>query len=342
MNEISEFLQNALGISTSQLDLIPRRNANNALYKVTADNGDTFAVKLFAGTSPQDRDRFDREAAALAFFKYHAVQHVPYAIAVDAKLHLIVYPWIDGPPSVEVNADFVIHAWRFIESLHALRTSQDATVLPKATEACLCIDALVKQISDRLARLNNNDVLEPEMLAPLLPRIKAQLDAIIADAAPRIQALQGLEDGSIARHLQTLSPSDFGTHNAILSDSGPVFIDFEYFGWDDPVKLCADFMWHPGMNLGGELRELARREAVRIFSADETFPYRLRLLYPLYGLRWSLIILNPFAPERWDRMYDAGERRSRDDVLKHRVESASKFLDAVEAPIDEWISNCPT
>ena len=61
--------------------------------------------------------------------------------------------------------------------------------------------------------------------------------------------------------MQVLSPSDFGFHNAILKESGDlVFLDFEYFGRDDPVKLMADFIWHPGMKLSNlQKRRLGQR-----------------------------------------------------------------------------------
>ena len=40
---------------------------------------------------------------------------------------------------------------------------------------------------------------------------------------------------------RALSPSDFGLHNALRGQDGQLrFVDFEYFGWDDPVKLVSD------------------------------------------------------------------------------------------------------
>ena len=52
------------------------------------------------------------------------------------------------------------------------------------------------------------------------------------------------------------SPSDFGIHNTIRDqENNIIFIDFDYFGWDDPVKLASDFYWHPAMNLKIEHRE---------------------------------------------------------------------------------------
>ena len=47
----------------------------------------------------------------------------------------------------------------------------------------------------------------------------------------------------LPRHKQILSPSDFGFHNSLMTINGSLtFIDFDYFDWDDPVKLTADFI----------------------------------------------------------------------------------------------------
>ena len=42
-----------------------------------------------------------------------------------------------------------------------------------------------------------------------------------------------------------MSPSDFGFHNVIKKDDFLYFIDFEYAGLDDPVKLICDFYCQP-------------------------------------------------------------------------------------------------
>ena len=40
-----------------------------------------------------------------------------------------------------------------------------------------------------------------------------------------------------------ISPSDFGFHNALRTNTGPVFFDFEFSGWDDPAKTIIDFFF---------------------------------------------------------------------------------------------------
>ena len=42
-----------------------------------------------------------------------------------------------------------------------------------------------------------------------------------------------------------LSPSDFGYNNILLNSNKLMFLDFEYSGLDDPLKLCFDFIANP-------------------------------------------------------------------------------------------------
>ena len=93
-----------------------------------------------------------------------------------------------------------------------------------------------------------------------------------------------------------LSPSDFGLHNTISQKNKLYFLDFEYFGWDDPIKLICDFFWHPGNNMSKKLKKRFLNKVINLFSKNyKNFENKLYVLLPLYGLRWSLIILNCFV-----------------------------------------------
>jgi len=59
---------------------------------------------------------------------------------------------------------------------------------------------------------------------------------------------------NISNSNRILSPSDFGLHNTISEKKKLYFLDFEYFGWDDPIKLICDFFWHPGNNMSKKLK----------------------------------------------------------------------------------------
>jgi hypothetical protein len=136
-----------------------------------------------------------------------------------------------------------------------------------------------------------------------------------------------LEDGyerQLGSELWTLSPSDFGLHNSIITSSNDlVFYDFEYFGWDDPVKVTADFCLHPAMSLDLASQKYWVGEMKSLFADDLEFELRLRALAPLYVIRWVLIILNEF---RSDKLKNRLHARStiQLDIRSKQVEQLEK------------------
>ena len=79
-----------------------------------------------------------------------------------------------------------------------------------------------------------------------------------------------------------LSPSDFGFHNALRGNNGKIiFLDFEYFGWDDPVKLCCDTILHPGMRLSSMQKVSITKVFVDLFKRDKTFIKRMECAWAL-------------------------------------------------------------
>ena len=184
---------------------------------------------------------------------------------------------ITAPNEADLDA-----AMEFIGTLKSLARQQRARALPLASEACLSMAEVAAQIGRRHARLNQ--VKDAEL--------SHFLDGDFAPAAATLIPAS-LPDTVLTPALQTLSPSDFGFHNALKAADGRItFLDFEYFGWDDPVKLAADTILHPGMNLGPGLELYAAGGFREIFADDADFPRRLRQSLPLYGLRWCMILLN--------------------------------------------------
>jgi len=85
-----------------------------------------------------------------------------------------------------------------------------------------------------------------------------------------------------------------------------VFLDFEYFGWDDPVKLTADTILHPGMALTADQGTALKAGLVDLYDSASDFSARLERHFPLYVLRWCAIMLNEFLPAGWARRQQAG------------------------------------
>ncbi len=105
----------------------------------------------------------------------------------------------------------------------------------------------MRQIEQRLIKLRN--VIRPEK--ELIDFLEYSFTSRFANwsASARLLAAEaGLDfNGELPQEWRSLVPSDFGFHNSLRRNDGSLaFVDFEYFGWDDPVKMTADILLHPG------------------------------------------------------------------------------------------------
>jgi hypothetical protein len=312
---------------------------NNRLYRVEAANGRHYALKTYLQRPGDSRDRLGAEFGGLTFLGAQGLdRQVPRAVARDTVRHCALFGWVDGDAVGQPTPRDLFEALCFVLDLYRLAQQPEAGALPLASEACLSGTDITSQISARLDRLRTID--------------DRRLQVFLADTfTPACERHCGLAMAQYQTHgmdfskpqsrtALTLSPSDFGFHNAIRrADGRLVFVDFEYFGWDDPVKLVSDFLLHPGMALNVEMRRRFRRGAVAVFGGDHGFDVRLRALYPLYILRWCLILLNEFLPERWIGRDYAGAHHDRDTALSNQLAKAEAMLNQIDNANHEVFEN---
>jgi len=282
----------------SVTDVVPvRQGGNNRLYRVTGTAG-IVALKSYPSPDDDPRDRLGTEFGALSFLKAQGEESVPSPVAISREMNAALYQWIEGTLIEKPDAADIHAALDFLRRLHDYRSAPGAAGLPLASEACLSTAEILRQIAARETRLAEIGAREP-LLGEFLARLRGWRAALTAGDSRAEELPMGQ---------RTLSPSDFGFHNALRTAEGHiVFVDFEYFGWDDPVKLTADFLLHPGMALDPDARRRFARGMVELHAGDVDFRARLEKQLPLYALRWCLILLNEFLPERWARRAVAGE-----------------------------------
>ena len=181
-----------------------------------------------------------------------------------------------------------------------------------------------------MARLRDTARNEHELIDFIDNFVAPRLAAETPKARHAATAVGLAFDAELPQEWRSLVPSDFGFHNSLRRQDGSLaFLDFEYFGWDDPVKLTADILLHPGRPLETTQRQRFRQAAVRLYGGDPVFAERLSAYLPLFGLRWVLILLNEFIAERWQRRVLAGETGSWSDVKARQLAHAREFLAAL-------------
>lgn len=314
--------------------------SNNRVYRVEAGQA-VYALKLYWNVNEDPRDRLGTEYRALDFMRRHGVDCVPAPIALDRAQGMALYEWVDGDPVASPTDADLTEALDFVKTLYRLRTAAGADELPLASEACLSVAELVRQIASRLTDL--------EFVTEDADRLKTLIDAGIKPCFEH--ALAAAEDGyreaghdfdaDLNPTFRTLSPADFGFHNTRRTSGGVLkFLDFEYFGWDDPTKLATEFILHPGMSLSREHKNRFLAEVTDIYANDPGFATRVRLLFPLYGLRWCLIVLNEFLPERWAHRVEAQSIMDRDMILEKQLDKAEILLADVQESLERFPYGC--
>ena len=270
---------------------------NNRIFKLRGESG-LAALKVYYRGTGDTRDRF---AAERSFYQAAATRGVsaPQWLDADEGLGLALLGWIEGDPvgSAVAESDLMAAA-EFVVGINEPAPA-DNLVPFQASEACF-------SVSDHLALLDRRiSVLRDA--AQGIPKLQKFLGATLSPYAARVR--QSLEIAAEGEFKSTgwrriFSPGDFGLHNALREENGNiVFFDFEYSGWDDPVKTVADVFLQPEKPADWKFLS-AFCDRLHMWAGLEE---RVRVWLPFFAAKWAVILLAPVARDAAERRRFAGE-----------------------------------
>lgn len=342
ISEVMSILSRMLGQPVTTLERISG-GKNSKVYWLTCGGSNHYAVKFYFRHEPDGRDRLGAEFSGLKFLWDNGVRCIPQPIVADKDLGCAVYEYIEGTriPSEEVTDSNIDNAIEFLMTLEALKSREGSDYLPPAAEACFSAQALVNNIEqrfDRLVALRNYEVEYVALHGFLTDEFMPTLNEIAEWCRSSLNQRAMSFLAELPYEERTLSPSDFGFHNALKRSNGQiVFLDFEYFGWDDPAKMISDFLLHPAMELREGLRHRFAASIMSHLESRERLAGRLEAVYPLFGLKWCLILLNEFAPEHLSRRQFASVNDFDKGVLQaEQLVKARRMLDRVRRDYQQF------
>jgi hypothetical protein len=299
---------------------------NSRVYKVRCGEAE-YAAKFYFKPTADGRDRLQVEYSGLEFLWQRGVRCIAQPLRADAARQVALYQFVHGEPVAAsgVSAGDIDQLLAFVAELKAIKADAQARALNPAAEAFFTVAGVVSNLRLRLARLEALDAQGAayDALRRFLgERFKPALNSL----GDRAAAGSGAE---LAWEYRTLSPSDLGFHNALRAAGGRlVFLDFEYFGWDDPAKTLSDCLLHPMMRLAAERRRQLAAGFDRIFGADPGWSARVKALYPLFALKWCMIMLNEFRLDQIERRRYVDRNAEESQVIQMRqLESARELLE---------------
>ena len=308
---------------------------NSQVYKLTSMDTRQYALKMYPDRSNDGRTRLKTEFNAVKFLRANGFDNIPDAVRKDDDLNLGLYSWVSGQSINTPDHQDLSQAVEFVRRLYKVSEGSQYSADELATEACLSARELVNQVDVRFKRLRSFSMNNPalsEFLNRSFRPVWRDLKQNLAQSWPESSREKDLDPKYCI-----LSPSDFGFHNALKNSGEITFIDLEYFGWDDPVKLTADFLWHPAMKLNPEMTAKWKEAMLGIFASDPKFAGRLHAAMPLYGLRWALIVLNEFLPGFAERRRNASSTDPGDLEKSRKVQlkKAKHYCEKVKAMISQ-------
>lgn len=259
-----------------------------------------YFLKLYFQHPDDHRERLETEFRFCEFLWENGISRGPKPLGMDRDLQFGLYEFIEGrklqPGQIDDNA--IRQLSEFMKDLSMCCHSESVCNLNNASEAFFSIEGHIRCVETRLTSLLEMEVnnLVSEKACEF---VHTTLYPTWMDLKNSI--LTGAEKANLdcSRVLtpseRCISPSDFGFHNAILQDDSRLrFIDFEYAGWDDPVKMLCDIFCQPAVPVPKRHFHLVYDALRTAYKLGRDFTERVKLLYPLFSIKWCCILLNPF------------------------------------------------
>lgn len=299
---------------------------NNDVYRVDAQR-ESFVLKSYPALETGARDRMRAEVEFLQFANNAAPRFVPRLIDFDFNKRAVLMEFIQGKPFTEYQSpseDQVQDAVRFFEALNKDRKTARQLVSMDAAEGFLKLTDHLNNVEQRISKLATTHVPIAliEKSSQLINRLNTEYDTVRQMTLTSIA--QGKTNDETALDQRCISASDFGFHNAIQTENGVKFIDFEFAGWDDPAKASLDFVLQPKVPV------FAKPTSLINALTDQLTEYckeRMNLLGVILRVKWLCIILSVLDSERFSRLTNKKNSAESEFFFNERLRVAFNYFD---------------
>jgi len=107
------------------------------------------------------------------------------------------------------------------------------------------------------------------------------------------------------------------------------FIDFEYAGWDDPVKMVCDFFLQPAIPVSLSYFDEFSAATLGHYRDFPILQRRAVIMRPFFALKWCCIMLNSFVPDLARRGIFAAPMQRLSDRKRQRLAAARQSFNAL-------------
>ncbi len=281
-------------------------------YKEIKAGGNNKLFCLHSGTSKlllkiynshDDRQRLKREFQAYSFLNSNGFDCLPKAYFKDNEQNYGIYSFEIGKskPANEVTKQDLDKMVSFIVSLQNIKQDTVNEKFLPGVMACFSFQDYLNNIYYRIDKFQSSikkeglsEHVKQLLQDDYLKQINDLIQGVIKDYS------QDELKTPIKQQNRRLSPVDFGPHNTIFKDDGKlIFVDFEYFGWDDPNRLTGDFVNHDQtLGISEEKKKYFLDKYQQLTTIDDEIIQRLETVKKLIAIEWLTVYLSSLASDK--------------------------------------------
>lgn len=311
---------------------------NNQLYKIEfGDYADPLLVKRYYADSI---DRLDREFSALAFLRGNErlSDRVPRALWHNDALNYGVYSFEEGSNKrgVDLSEEDCHAVVDFAVDLQSFKPDSTRADFRAAVRASCSLGAYLNEADWRVSAFENaserSEVDEFVKLRTQELHAVERLDLFLTSVRKKLQAKD--LDSPFHQSEARLNPMDFSLFSVLFRpNTKPCFVDFEYFGWDDPIHIIADFIQHDRtQGISPAQRSLILAEYRRRSDLPDATLDRLPVTIAILGAVWAARHLIFLTDEKLKpRQFAAGDQFDRQGYTEEQLGKLENRLDLLES-----------
>jgi len=322
-------VKDKLGLSCQSVKQITK-GANNGLFIITTTTGSKIVIKFY---QHDDRNRLTREYTANSFLSKHGF-NVAKPLLKNTENNYGIYSFKEGKSinateasqkDTEQLADFLVHLQQF-------KQSDIPENFPTSVVAMFNTKDIINDNESRLSALQQ--ALKNKTAHPLLLE-QINIDKytnIVHKLTKYILKHSQNTSWNIGKDEARLSPVDFGFHNALFrGDKPPVILDLEYFGWDDPLHVVADFIAHDQtLGLPQHLKERFLNRYTKGANLSASEQTRLTELIALTDIKWIAIYLTTLTPKYIKaRAFASNNDFNEENYINNQIKKIEKRIASV-------------
>ena len=302
LEELRILVGHALG--SSVVSIVPLEGGmNNLLHKINLEDGRECVAKQYC---QDNRPRLQREYDVLSILSGKGFLEVPVPFVRFNDLRVGVYSFAEGR-QID-SSDFSTHELDaiviYLTRLQAVSPNEVAKELLRAQSSAFSLKEVADLILERVRPFKDGkeEVVDPA-IAEFIQETKvlSSVEVLLVQLEERFS---GRFYQEIVSEDRRLSSVDSGPHNMLWNSDGKLTVlDFEYAGWDHPLREIGNFLAHSKMR--GVSKQL-KDYFVDRYLLQTTLPQHvtcdLEAFRMLSEIEWVMVNMSYLLPSRKARL----------------------------------------